>query len=650
MRSANEQIARLASRVGLVGSVAVVPLAVAPWGFNDFGPVKLLVLCLSASLVAIGVALDRRVGDRVAIAFRRPTGLALLAIAGLFVLSTCLAGDPRAALLGTYPGYESGLLALMCMVFTGFVGVAGHDDAASLIARSVGIAMIVVGGYALAQRMGFGNLGAGAEPLMDRAQSTLGNASNLGLWCAVALPWAVYGMRVGERRSWRVVSGIAVTAGLVGLVVSGSRGASVAAAAGLVGWVLLSATRAWMRNRRVWLGVGVAILLLAVLFVSITLPSVSRVQEGGVDTVAGRLEVWKVSAGLIAERPFLGYGLGGFGRAFAATGALPLEDAAGRDRPLGDPHNVVLSTAVSAGPLAAITLLVLVAVTGLEAWSLRARSGVALAAAAALAGFVGLQFHFLTLDVGPLLLASVAVVVCEAQVTASGAKSVRGARRVVHQEATNAWVLPVAWLLAGVFSCGAVGALGLVGADSAMGVGFRSVQTDWPRARAWFETAHERAPWDPAPLWAFGRAARDAASGPGADDAVEFGAAALRDAARMSPGDHRMLRDLGDLYATRVLASPEDSEALSAALAAYDRALELAPTDSLTWLGKGGVLLATGDLVAARENLERSVELSPRLAVGWANLAQARRALGDAPGAEQAQGRADVLEREQEED
>ncbi len=650
MPSARAQIARVSSRVGLVGAVAGTPLVMAPWGLNPFGPVKLFVLCLSAALVAVGVALDRRALARVAAAFNRPAGLALLTIAGLFVLSTGLAADPRAALLGTYPGYESGLLALACMVVAGFVGVTSYDDSGPLIARSVSIALIVVGVYALAQRVGLAGSGAGDALQLDRAQSTLGNASNLGLWCAVALPWAVYGVRDAERRPWRVMSGIAVAAGLTGLVASGSRGAVVAVVVGLVGWLFISATPARIRDRRVWLGVGVGVLLAAVVVVAVTLPSVSRIQQGGVDTVEGRLDVWKVSARLIAQRPFLGFGLGGFGSAFATTGSLPLEDAAGRDRPLEDPHNLLLSTGISAGPVAMVALLVLIAMTGREVWRLRTRSRVVLAGAAALTGCVGLQFHFVTLDVGPLLLASVAMVVCEAQVSAGESESVHGAQRAVPELPTNAWGLPVAWLLVGVFVCGAVGALGLMGADAAMGAGFSSAQTDWPRARASFESAHERAPWDPAPLWAFGRAAREAAPGPGAQGAVESGATALRDAARMSPGNHRVLRDLGDLYATRVLTSSGDGRALSDALAAYDGALELAPTDSLTWLGRGGVLLATGNLVEARKSLERSVELSPRLAVAWANLAQVRRALGDMAGANQAQQHADALELEQRSD
>lgn len=640
MRSASSRISRLALVAGLAGAVMVVPLAVAPWGYNPFGPPKLLVLCISAALAAVGIALDPVASSRLAGALRRPPVLVLGVLSGLFVLASMLADDPRAALFGAYPGYEAGLLALGAMLGAGFAAALSAEETPTLLGRSVTVALLFVGVFALIERAG-GAAVVGSQAGM-RTVSTLGNASNLGLWCAAALGWATHVLLADRRRAWRVAAGAALAAGVAGVILSGSRGAAVAVVAAVLVWAILTEWRSLERSPRI-ASIALASFVLVAVIAGVSVGSGARASVPGPDTAAGRIAVWSESVPLVAERPFLGFGPGGFGRAYAATTELPLADELGRDRPLEDPHTVLISTAVAAGPLAAVALLAMAALFAVAAWRDRSTgSQIACAAAAATAGFVGLQFHFLTLDVGPLLFASLGVLAYPVR-TWSHADRVPQSETARHAHPT---ALRAAWAgVAMLFAFAAIAAAGVLGADAAMRAGFATADVDWEVSSAHFAKAHARAPWDPAPLWALGRAAREVG---GVDLSARYaarsdGIEALREAARIRPGDHRILRDLGDLYAGAVLDEPHDAEAATGALAAYDAALALAPTDPLVWLGKGGVLLTTGETVAAQDALERAVVLSPRLAVGWANLAIARRVLGDDGGAEQAQARAEEL-------
>lgn len=638
MRIASETSARAALRAGLAGALAVVPLAVMPWGYNPFGPIKLALLCLSALLVALGLALDAAARARVARVLARPIGIALLAMSGLFVLASVVAEDPRAAFLGAYPGYEGGLLALGAMLVAGFAGVAALEDADGFVERVMTGALLAVGLGTCAQIAS--ELGAGLTQL--RAFSTLGNASNLGLWAAVALPFALSRAVQERNRRLRALAITACVLGVVALFASGSRGAAVAAFAGLIVWAVMHAADATSRARRV-MAIG-SLLALLVLAGGVALAA-QRATADAPDTVAGRLATWDATLRLVVERPFLGSGPGGFGRAFAREGAVTLTDTLGRDRPLEDPHNVVLSTAVSAGPLTAVALLVLAVRVVRATWQGRRKEGsparIGAAAAALGAGFVGLQFHFLTLDTGPVLLGCLALIAADS--VGATVREAPGEPSALVGAARGIPGAAVAWTIGVLALLGSVLAVAVVAADLQLAVGFSRAVQDWPAAERAFERADSLTPWDPAPAWALGRAARDAATA-GDAPAAATGEQALRRAWRLRPGDHRILRDMGDLRAVAVLADPAGTSAADAALDAYDRAAVLAPSDPLVFLGRGGVLLAIGEYPRASADLAQAVERAPDLAVGWRNLASAYEALGDDGGAEWALERARLAE------
>lgn len=618
-------------RAGFVGALVGVPLAVFPAGYNPFGPVKLLVLAASATAVCVGLAIEPRAADRVRRALAQPLGMWLAALVTLFVLAAALATDARAAIAGVYPGYEAGILALGAMLVTGFAGAVALPRASIILARSLTVALLIVGLIALVE-WAF----EGGGVFAARLGATLGNASNLGLWCAIALPWATRAFLAKESRAWRIVSAAAIVSGVICVVLSGSRGAALAVLAQLVTGAVLAHRFDPVRTRR---AVIVLALVSAAMLALLVGQSTGGARQDVPDTATGRLDTWRSTAPLILSRPFLGYGPAGFGRAFAATAQIPVTDTLGRDRPLEDPHNVLLSTAVSAGPVAALCLLGLAWSAGAIAWrASRTDADVLLASASAVAGFVGLQFHFMTLDAGPALFGSLGVLAAagvlsrEEPAVSSAGEGVDAAGRRVHAI--------VAAVLAFCYLGATMAAFGIVSADATLRQGLSAAASDWPVAEARLARARSYAPWDPTFAWATGRAARDAVPGAHGERALRVGERALADANAMRPGDHRIARDMGDLYAAAAFTRQSDPESLERATRSYDEALRLAPTDALNWLGRGSVRLAAGRFDEAVSDLTRAIELSPRITVAWENLASAKGAAGDVQGAREARERA----------
>ncbi len=628
MKPGSDRLARLLLRAGVVCAMALLPLAVWPAANNPYGPAKYLLSCAAAALVLAGVAFDRHAVSRVLASIRGVPAAALAALCGTVVLATVVAGDPRAALLGSYPGYEAGLVALGAMVVCGYVATAALEAPLRTTARLSSVSLSAVGSVACVQWLA-GFSGGGGLAASLGVGSTLGNPSNLGLWCAVALPFALHAARTDTVRSWRIAGMLATGLGAAALLLSVSRGALVAVVAAAVAWALLTGVFAGGVRRR------------ALVF---TLACVVAAASWGVvlaarprpDTAAGRVAVWRESVPMIAERPFLGFGLSGYGRAYAARTTLPLADEFGRDRPLADPHNVVISTALSAGPLAAGLLSVLVVSTGLGLWRARSEHPEAAVAGAALAaGIVGLQFHFLTLETGPVLFAALAL----AQTSTTGGPSPVASAPSASAVRAARFAL-AALLLASLATTSLAGRILL--ADVAVREGFARAGSDAAASAEAFATAQARAPFDPNPAWARGVAARGAMAGEDHTRVLAGGIEALSYAEELRPGEHRIARDEGDLYAAALLEGGDGAEVADAAIRAYDRAEALAPTDPLVYLGRGGVYLAVGANEQAVADLERAVELSPELRVGWANLALARAAIGDGDGAEKAARRAEV--------
>lgn len=590
----------------------LVALAVWPAGHNPFGPAKAFATFAAATVAWMCVVLVPGGRTRLVTAVRTPLGASALALAAVVVLSLVTTVDMRASVFGQYPGY-AGIASGAAWLS---IGLAAACMPGEMMRRAAGraatLTLVVLGAYALLQRMGVQPIALASELDADRVGSLAGNAANLGVLTALLLPAALDRFAAETGWRWRACATAALALGTLASAFAGSRGGwlGLLAAAGV--WWLLS--RGSAHTPRAVAG-AVGIVTLLVLAIALTPASAERVTGGGTatDTARGRVAVWAASASLIADRPVLGWGTASFGRVFPAYATTPTVDPVGRAQSLDDPHNVLLSVAVAQGLAGAVALAALTAGAFMALRRVKASlpQGWRAAIAGGLAGgAVALQFHFVTLETGALI-----------ALLAGALASPAG--EVDEGEAPAWWgIVPAV----GMALC-AVLAFGAVRADTLMRTGFAAATAGDRRvAMAAFDEAAGAAPFEPAVGWARGRAMVALVTAGGAN-ALADGEAALRGAAERMPGDSRPLRDLGDLYVAGAVSG--DVRLAARAISAYDAALALAPLDVRALLGRGVAYSLAGDLSSAERDITRAVTLAPGFTDAWENLAAVYDAMGD---------------------
>ena len=228
----------------------------------------------------------------------------------------------------------------------------------------------------------------------SRVGSTLGNASDLGA-VAVILLAVLAGSYLARRDTWSLVG---AGGAVVSLGLSGSRGAYLGAA--VVGLILaVAAARAGGVPRRVWMW-GLAALTV-VPAVVLALPT-SRQRLFAGETVAGRFELWTLSAGLVREHPW-GLAPSGFVDELPAVLTERAVLTIGTTHPHDSPHNLALQALVSGGwPMLALALALAAAVTWRVLRSSK-RSAITVVAAAVVLGYGStLLTHFTSPATTPL--------------------------------------------------------------------------------------------------------------------------------------------------------------------------------------------------------------------------------------------------------
>lgn len=299
----------------LLGGLGVC-LAVQSASFNPFGPIKALTVALGVTLVFLGFALDpARVVRGLARLGRVRASLAVPAFLLVGVLATATSLDAEQSIVGHYPEYQ-GLLLVLAAASLGLGAAVLADEAGpwGRFKRFAALATAVVSAIAVIQVFG-----AGGRIDLSRAASTTGNASNLGVFLCLTLPFVLAAARSERSALWRVMAWVGLAIGMLGLVLTLSRGAWLGAGAAIIAWLLLEG-RGWSSRVRVraWVAIGVVVAILLVAVLSLVPHAGSRVMEAlrspSKGTLGWRAETWRITAGLVAERPLLG-----FGPAFFAT-------------------------------------------------------------------------------------------------------------------------------------------------------------------------------------------------------------------------------------------------------------------------------------------------------------------------------------------
>jgi O-antigen ligase/Flp pilus assembly protein TadD len=601
---------------------------------NPFGPPKAFILGLSAACVLLGLALSLDAVVSLLQTVRRSRlAWAIGALVAVCILATLTAVDVRQAFLGSYPDYR-GLVSVLAyaVVGAGAIVLWQQEGGARWLGRSMVVCVCWVCGVGLLHRLALlpeQLLRVLGDP--GRLGSTLGNSSNFGAFLGVLLPLVVWVALRDDDGGWRVAAWAATGLASVSLILTLSRGAWLAAIVAVVLGGVLFVWRGHLVTVRTMLIAGAAIVVLVVAL-SLT-PAVAgraaKLVDAKSPTAVWRFSTWESAAAMSLARPFLGFGPNTFHLAYPAFQAPGQVDGK-RGYPIVEAaHNLELDTATSFG-IPGLLLLVLVGFLAISA-AVRATAvggrdgalGIALGVALASA-VVSLQFHYVTMDLGPILAVVLAgLVYLDARIhTAETAPATGPASEAV---ATR-------WALVGLgvaYAIVAVGALGVAAADGAAARASQLVAAGapWEIVSAQLTQAEALAPWETQITRARGTVATAAVMRRFDEVAAADGMRAFDRSLAATPGDAVLAAERANLLLVAGISS-RNRTLLARAADAFSSAQRMDPNTGVSLAGQGSALLALGRIAEATPILERAVALSPRYKLGWENLGQAYKRLG----------------------
>jgi O-antigen ligase len=346
-------VARIGVRV--LGALApAVLLAVDPWGWYPFGPVKwLLVLVLGFGGAAL-VLHDTRPQ------VPRSLQVALGAFLGWLALAAALGDDRLYAWTGT-PERHLGVLTWALCALLLAAGTTLRGRCTPLVTGLV-VAGFGIGAVATAEALGW-------EPaILDvagRLSGSVGSPAYLGAATALLLPVAL-GVAWSNGRSL-VGAAASMTAVLLGVAClgSGARAAWVGLAAAAAVTITAGAGEVLAAARRRPGRTGVALLALGAvgILVLVVTPVGARLGEATDPDSAGgrgRLDEWRVAARVVADHPLVGVGPEGYRLAFHEGVDARYEREHGRRQQPDRAHSAPLDLALAGGlPLLALWLAVM---------------------------------------------------------------------------------------------------------------------------------------------------------------------------------------------------------------------------------------------------------------------------------------------------
>lgn len=554
-----------------------------PWGEDAHAPAQLLVLAVLAGLLAV-------------IPWRgslpRPLAGAALGAVVVAGVAALFGAAPVAQLLGRYPRYE-GVPVLLGYVVALACGAAVASRGApsrSSVQRAVAVVTVVLTLIALVE--------VAMRPAY-RIQTTIGNASAVGVWAALA--WGLL-LHAGttQRDRW-ILAGLGAAGVLVGL--SASRGALLgAAAATLV--VLL--TRVLVRDWRcvagiAGAGVGVAVLALLLPMSRSRLSGSSPLAES---TVAGRSLLWEQTLRLIGDHPLLGVGPSGFVDALGRYTTPRWQAAVGPDFPPDSPHSLPLQVLASTGIVGALAALIVAALVVVRlVRAARTGDGFAVAVTAALVGAVtAWSVHFSDSATAVPLLFLVGAAV--------GVPS-------VSPEPAARWLRGSLAAVAALFAV--VGLAALVSETALLQMGYAVEAADDPRPS--LDVAVGARPWDPDVARRAGHAIAVGADAGRTDASIAI--PVLESACARLPSSTECRVDLGD--------AREAAGDHAGSLRALAQAAALDPTNPSVMIRQGIAYAGLPDYARAEASFRAAAAMRPSALGPWENLVRLFDLSGNAP-------------------
>ena len=412
----------------------------------------------------------------------------------------------------------------------------------------------------------------------------------------------------------------------------------MAAIAVVVLWPVLMVWAGRNRTMVMRIGIGIAIaLVLAVAGAAIT-PGFAKRASSILDvqsrTAKWRVSAWQSSWQMTLDRPFLGFGPNNFRFAYPQYQAPNQISGKGGYRVVEAAHNVFLDTSTSiglAGLLAFCTLLVLIGARAVKSLG-EERDGLGIAPSvfvALVGGLVAVQFHYITMDTGPMLAVLVSLMAAEE------ARSNPAAKVPAPGYLRAAFVAGVA-----LYAVATLAGLGLVMADAQARQGSAAAKSEvpWSIATKHLRRAAALAPWEPQMRRAEGTAATVRVVKRNEPQVLADGIAAFDDVLKATPGDLIVAAERANLLLA-VGVRTNDPKLLEQAAKGFAYVAERDPNTGIPRAGKATALLALGRTEDAVKEFELALRVSPRDQNALRNLAEAYRRLGRAEDAARVEAR-----------
>jgi O-antigen ligase len=588
------------ARRALVVAVLLLTLLVFDIRTSDvFNVTKFAVVVVGALALAVFLAVEWIVRDRLPrLASRRPV-LAIAAVVAAALLTTVTSTNPRTSFVGAYGSYD-GLVMTVCGAFIAIVVMVTFTRRHVLaFTRSLffgGGGLVAF--YGLLQMhdqlftgatrwdwLSWGDASFKATSIW----STLGNPNHLGGFLAILLPIGLAVVLTARSPRSRWAAAVLLVVMLVELVQTTTRGAWLATAVSAIVLAALLA-RDLRANRRVALAVGGALagFVLLALVVVIATPTLQArfqglMQLGGRGTLTVRVELGRAALRMAADKPVTGFGPDTFRVAFQDHQTPHFVKLFGPRQLANGGHNLLLNQLATQGIIGLAALVSLLVVVFRSGWrasrdapSTNERLVLAACTSAVVAYVVQATFNVQQVGLTTLFWALAGLLVmAAARDPESG-----GPSRIANRGVRVAIAAPVAVVCVAL----ALAVARPYRADVHLLEAQRlSKQGAYLAARAEAERAMHLYGWEPR----YAAAAADASAR----------------AATTRPGNPKPL-----LVRARI---------------SYERALAIEPRSAPNLRSYGEVLLALGDREGARRALDRAITVNPY----DSSLRDARRAL-----------------------
>ncbi|MCL6472433.1 MAG: O-antigen ligase family protein [Firmicutes bacterium] len=392
-------------RWSLVAAFALLPLVMSAINYDAYDLPKAIVLYTLTLVILVSYLAYSLLSGGITIK-RNPLNKPLFAFAIMVTIATFASPIVLISLIGEYARYENlptfYAYIILCFMAGQFMNKKEWLDRL-LVASAISFGIIAI--YGILQYLGLDFLPPVMRGFEGRSRSTLGNPVFLGGYIATMGP--IFFNYFLDRKEnipglpkWIVAPLLGL--GFITVIFSGSRGAWIGAAVGILAVIILQRKQLLRAVATAFsvsvISTAIALLILLAAGNSVLVGTVNSLQERittaanpSAGTGASRVEIWKSSLGMISVRPLVGYGpdqMYVWSPAFNTLRKAQLEKNTIPDRA----HNIFLQAAINGGLISMLIFLWLVIIliaTGLKLIKKESSTtGFAMGALAGIAGYL----------------------------------------------------------------------------------------------------------------------------------------------------------------------------------------------------------------------------------------------------------------------